>query len=230
MLTTVAILVALVVCGCSSSVDYDQEITILGGERGYSGDGIMAYYAEINWPEEVVADKFGNIYIADLYNSVIRFVNKSTGIITTLAGNGTGGYNGDNVPIGDALLNFPSSIILDHDENVIFVDSKNSLVRKIDFATGLITNIVGNGMDYDGFGPLEDDVIATEYPLPAPEQVRMNSKGDLYISCGGDCIRLVDASTGLISTYAGRFAYPWLQNRLSGERCMDKRNPRHLVR
>ena len=98
--------------------------TIGSGEGGYSGDGGPATLAQLSNPFGVAVDVKGNIYIADSFNHVIRMVNGVTGIITTVAGNETigydkkygsisGGYSGDGGPATLAALYFPSDVAFD---------------------------------------------------------------------------------------------------------------------
>jgi hypothetical protein len=77
------------------------------GVAGYSGDGGPATAAQLNFPEGVAVDSANNIYISDGQNNVIRKVNAVTGIITTVAGNGTYGVLGDGGPATSAEMEFP---------------------------------------------------------------------------------------------------------------------------
>ena len=83
------------------------------GTTGYSGDGGLATKAELCAPEDVTVDSAGNIYIADSCNNRIRKVTVSTGIITTVAGDGTGGYSGDGGQATSAELSDPIGVGLD---------------------------------------------------------------------------------------------------------------------
>src|ERR1700722_15870912 len=92
----------------SYSVKAQTITTIAGiGTGGYSGDGFAATSAELNEATSVAIDKVGNIYIADAVNNRIRRVDASTGIITTIAGTGTAGYNGDGIAATAAELYQP---------------------------------------------------------------------------------------------------------------------------
>jgi hypothetical protein len=118
--------------------------TIAGnGSDLSSGDGGPATAAGIN-PTECTFDKSGNLYFAEC-DSTIRKVN-SAGIITTIAGVNSTGYNGDGIPATAAKLNSPSAIVVDDVGNIFFNDTRNYRVRKIDAATGIITTVVGNGI------------------------------------------------------------------------------------
>ncbi len=83
-------------------------ITVAGsGNAGYDGDNKPASSAQLNLPPFVAVDRTGNIYIADEKNHRVRKVD-TKGIITTIAGTGVPGYNGDNQPAASAQLNGPS--------------------------------------------------------------------------------------------------------------------------
>jgi hypothetical protein len=105
------------------------------GVAGYSGDGGLATAAHLNGPRGVRVDAAGNIYIADSNNQVIRMVNAATGIISTIAGNGTGGYSGDGGASTKAQVNNAYGLSLDEYANLYIADSQNSAVRKISFTS-----------------------------------------------------------------------------------------------
>jgi len=83
------------------------------GIAGYSGDGGPPDSAELHYPSGVTIDKSGNIYIVEYLNSRIREIKKSTGLITTIAGNGTQGYSGDGGPATAAEFMNPNQLALD---------------------------------------------------------------------------------------------------------------------
>lgn len=118
--------------------------TIIGdGTAGYYGDGGAAHLAQLNEPSGIALDKPGNLYIADSQNHVIRKVDNHA-IITTLAGNNTPGYSGDNGPAIKAQLNLPVQIVIDSADNFYITDQNNHVIRKID-AKGIITTLAGDG-------------------------------------------------------------------------------------
>ena len=119
----------------------------------------------------------GNVYIADAYNHRIRKVTVSTGIITTIAGTGTGTFSGDNGPASSAALNTPSDVALDATGNMYIVDTNNYRIRKVTVSTGIITTIAGTGSySYSG-----DGGAATSATLQAPSGVALDSSGILII-------------------------------------------------
>jgi len=126
-----------------------------GGLFGYGGDGGPATLAKFHQPTGLAVDHNGNIYIADNLNYRIRKVNTS-GIITTIAGTGISGYNGDNIPATSAQLYAPFDVAVDSLGNVYIADFSDFRVRKVD-TTGIITTIAEmespiTGIAVDGSG------------------------------------------------------------------------------
>jgi sugar lactone lactonase YvrE len=130
--------------------------TVAGnGTAGYNGDNIAATSAQINTPTGVAVDGAGNVYVADLNNQRIRKVTPS-GTITTVAGNGTGGYNGDNIAATSAELYAPAGVAVDGGGNLYIADARNCRIRKVT-PDGIIGTVAGNGTaGYNG-----DNIAAT---------------------------------------------------------------------
>ena len=174
--------------------------TVAGcGVEGYSGDGGAAVHAQLASPHGSALDRHGNIYIADLKNDRIRKVDASTGIITTVAGNGEHGYSGDGGPATQAMLASPIAVTCNADGDLYIADHRNSRIRKVDAATGIITTVAGTGeQDFSG-----DGGPATQAAIALPRDVALHPDGSLYIADGANnCIRKV-APDGRISTVAG---------------------------
>ena len=115
----------------------------------------------------------GNIYIADTRNNRIRKVTVSTGIISTIAGTGTGSYSGDNGAATSATLYYPHGVGLDTASNVYIADLANHRVRKVTISTGIITTIAGTGtQSYSG-----DNGPATSATLNALIGIALDSAG-----------------------------------------------------
>jgi sugar lactone lactonase YvrE len=223
------------------------------GNVGYTGDGGAATQATLNFPVGVATDTAGNVYIADAGNNVVRFVNATTNIITTVAGNGNPGYAGDGGPAIRATLNYPAALAVDSAGNLYIADTDNAVIRKVDTkntintiigdhaygfggdggpalqatltnpfglavdsagdvwvadywnnrirmyaaATAIFNTVVGNGSVYDG-------LAATSGSLYFPRGPALDSQGNLYITdTNNNRIRVVNASTGIITTVAG---------------------------
>ncbi len=128
--------------------------TVAGnGTRGYLGDGGPATNAQLNQPRSVALDGGGNLYIADSSSNTIRRVMAVTGMISTIAGNGAGGYSGDGLPSTSAQLNYPSGIAFDGAGDLYIADMGSHRIRKIAAASGIITTVAGNGtVGYSGDG------------------------------------------------------------------------------
>ena len=187
-------------------------VTVLAGNgtAGYSGDNGLATAAELNAPAKVVLDYSGDLFIADTKNNVIREVNAVTGVISTIAGNGTAGYSGDKglVTASNVELNAPQGVAVDPGGRVYVADTGNNAIRY--FGTGgygLIATIVGNGTaGYSG-----DGGPAGNAELSGPTAITVDSFGDMYIAdTGNNVIRVVTSSTnnmvtfGNITTLAGQ--------------------------
>ena len=150
---------------------------------GFSGDGGPAAGALLAQVAGVAVDTAGNIFIADIGNNRIRKVN-TAGIITTVAGNGTRGFAGDGGPAIGAQLNMNNAhvgIAVDRAGNLYIADVGNQRVRKVD-ASGNITTVAGNGIA--GFSG--DQGPATAAGLSSPQDVAVDSAGNLYIADGGE--------------------------------------------
>jgi sugar lactone lactonase YvrE len=169
----------------------------LPGVYGYTGDGGLATAAQINGPYGIYFDGSGNFYFSDEGNEVIRKVDTS-GIITTVAGNGTGGFSGDGGSALSAQFNAPRGIVIDASGNLYAADLGNSRVRKIT-AGGTISTFAGTGV----LGYTGDGGPAASAELYDPEGLALDSAGNLYIADWGDHVVRKVNTGGVISTVAG---------------------------
>lgn len=172
--------------------------TIAGtGEQGYSGDGGPATQARISQQTSLALDRDGNLFISDFENHRVRKVAAGTGVITTVAGNGTAGFSGDGNQATTAQLRSPRAINFDAAGNLYIADSGNNRIRKVSASDGNITTIAGDGRE----SLLEENVTATATPIAYPYGVAVDATGNLFISSFGR-IRQI-GSDGRVRTIAG---------------------------
>jgi sugar lactone lactonase YvrE len=170
------------------------------GTAASGGDGGPAAQASINHPFAVAVDGAGNLFISEFNSHRIRRVDAQTGIITTVAGNGTMSWSGDGGPAASASLSLPMGIALDSAQNLYIADGGNFRIRRVDAQTGIITTVAGNGVS----GSTADGVSAAGASLAQPMWVSVDHSGSLLISeVAGARIRRVDPVTGILSTVAG---------------------------
>ncbi len=120
--------------------------TVAGtGTQGFSGDAGPAIAATIDSPTGLACDASSNLYLADTHNHLIRRIDITTGIITTIAGTGAAGYSGDTAAATAANLALPHGLTIDPNGNLYLADTANHRIRRIDATTGIITTIAGDG-------------------------------------------------------------------------------------
>ncbi len=175
--------------------------TVAGtGEAGNSGDGGPATQATMQEPYSLQVDKTnGDIYIVDRLTAVVRKVDGSTGVISTVAGTGELGYSGDGGPGNQAMMVEPNDCFLDGKGGLLIADIQDQRIRKLDLASGIITTFAGNG-EKERSG---DGKPATEASFLGSRAVCMDSKGNTYVAeREGNGIRKIDAN-GVMNTIAG---------------------------
>ncbi len=175
--------------------------TIAGtGFLGYAGDGGPATAAMISGSDCITIDVFGNIYYGD--NERIRKIS-SSGIISTIAGNGTTGFSGDGGPATAASMYLPSGVVTDGAGNVYFSDEYNNRIRKIN-SYGIMSTIAGTG-PYGGiagsFGG--DGGPAISAHLYAPVGLARDAYGNIYFDDNVNNRICKINPSGIISTIGG---------------------------
>ena len=192
--------------------------TLAGGGSAPPGDGGPATSVYLSRPVGVAVDGSGNIYIPDMLPNtavlgpppydvgVVRKVTAATGLITTVAGNGTYGYSGDGGPATSAQLGSLSGVAVDGSGNLYIADGGNNRIRKVG-TDGIITTVAGNGTSgYSG-----DGGPATNAQLNAGK-IAMDAAGDIYVSDGAHGVvrMLVPMATHallrIVSTHPANFA------------------------
>ena len=167
------------------------------GREGDGGDGGPASEAEFSFPRSVAVDSSGNAYVADTRNHRVRKIDLS-GVMSTLAGTGRDGDEGDGGPASEALLCFPAGVAVGPTGNVYVADTWNHRVRKID-PSGVISTLAGTGSrGYEG-----DGGPASEATLAYPMAVTADARGNVYVADSRNHrIRRISPE-GVISTFAG---------------------------
>ncbi len=170
--------------------------TVAGtGVAGFAGDGGAATQAQLFFPVDVICDGNGNLFIVD--NHRVRKVN-TAGQITTVAGNGSPAYSGDNGPATQAGI-APYAVAIDPNGNIYIADADNRRVRMVD-TRGIITTVAGTGLI--GYAP--EGQIAAQAALGFPSGVAVDTQGRLYIVDYNNKVvyRVVN---GIINTFAGDY-------------------------
>lgn len=174
--------------------------TIAGaGTAGLSGDGGQATDAELNAPQGIIVDGNGDLIIADTENSVIRKIDMTTGVITTIAGDGTASFGGDGTLATSAQINKPEDIAIDADGDLIIADSANARIREVNDGTGIITTIAGDDdgvryTDADNADPLLAGLIN-------PSGLAINGTDIYFADKDANKVRLLNGSG--VTAFAG---------------------------
>ena len=166
------------------------------GHPGFSGDGAPATEARLNSPTDLTFDLEGNLLIADTFNHRIRRID-TTGVITTIVGNGKSDYSTKPAPANEVSLNNPQSLSHDRDGNLYIADTYNHVVRRLD-QSSTVTTFAGTEAGLAG-----DKGPAIKAQLNLPQAVAVAPDGSVYISDAANSrIRRVGPD-GIIHTIAG---------------------------
>ena len=188
--------IAIVIMLAVQTAAFGQSIVTVAG--GGTDEGRPATASQLAYPESVAVDAAGNLYIADAFHSRIRRVSASSGLMTTIAGNGVGGYSGDGGPAVKASVSgLCPGVSVGPQGSVFFIDSHR--IRRIAGDTGIITTVAGTGVcTFSG-----DGGPATAAALCAPQGIAFDRGGNLYVAdYGNHRVRRI-SSDGMITTIAG---------------------------
>lgn len=173
------------------------------GEWTLVNDGGPATQADLYLPSGVSVDGAGNLFIADSHHNRVREVfaaGANAGTITTVAGDGSAGYDGTATVAKATSLNQPGGVAIDGAGSLYVADTNNNVIRKVNLATGAIWTVAGTAAP----GYTGDGALATSATLNSPEGVTVDAAGDLYIAdTNNNAMREVVAATGNIATIAG---------------------------
>ncbi|HYC71001.1 MAG TPA: hypothetical protein VEB66_07340 [Opitutaceae bacterium] len=175
--------------------------TIAGrGEAGWSGDGGPALAAKLNFPYEVRLDASGNVFWVERNANVVRRLDAHSGIVTTVAGNGTRGFSGDGGPATAAQMSDVHSIAFDAKGDLYIGDVRNNRIRKVAMATGVITTYAGTGrtgLPVDGAG-------VADAPIHGPRALDIDRAGNLWVALReGNAVLRIDLADGTVHHVAG---------------------------
>lgn len=183
-------------------LDFDTRklTTVAGnGTKGYAGDGGAANSALLNEPYEARFDRAGNMFFVEMKNHLIRKVDKKTGVISTVAGDGQAGFAGDNGPAKMARFSIPHSIALDENDHLYVADIGNHRLRRIDANTGIITTILGTSLKRLP----QSGKPAAGQPVLGPRAIYI-AHGQLWLALReGNSIWRIDLKSGIIHHIAG---------------------------
>ncbi len=174
-----------------------QASTVAGGAaEGFSGDNFPAPTAAVYRPFGVAVDVAGNVYIADTSNHRVRKISAATGLISTVAGTGMPGYNGDSIAATSAQLSSPIGVAVDVQGNLYIGDSNNGRLRKVTATTSEISTVV------EGLGGARLVATGMRGLSNGPSGVAIDAAGDVYFAAVGR-IHKVAAAAGTLTTFAG---------------------------
>ncbi len=179
--------------------------TVAGtGVAGFSGDGGPATQAMFDGPQGVRLDVKGvNLYIGDHNNHRVRMVSLGSGMVTTVAGNGSVHYSGDKGPAIQAGLD-ADDLAVDTAGNIYIADYLNNRVRKVSAADGTITTLAGLVAPGDS----GDNGPAVQAALYGPTGISLDAQGNIYfVDYFNNRVRKINQSSGMITTAVGTGGY-----------------------
>ena len=179
-----------------------------GGGAGYAGDGGPGpFAANLYYPSDLTIYK-GSLLIADSNNHVIRSLDLTTMIISTVVGvGGSPGDSADGVSASSALLRFPSCLVVDYVRNLLYIaDTNNNKIKIVDLISWTVSTFAGGG----SVNVYEANVYASNSSIFHPQCVRLDASGNVFVSMAdqANVVLKIDRVTGLITTVVGVFGAP----------------------
>ena len=179
-----------------------EVISTLAGSQGVSGylDGPETS-AQFNYPFGIAFDPSdGNILVADYSNSVIRLINATSNMVSTLAGvAGNNGYM--DGPASLAQFYFPTDVAVDHSNgNVIVADNYNSVIRLINVTSNTVSTLAGIAGTY---GYLDGPVSLAQFNYPIGIAIDPSNQNVIVSDSSNNVIRLINVTSNTVSTLAG---------------------------
>ena len=154
--------------------------TVAGnGRRGYEGEGSKANNTALNAPAGLASSSKGELYIADTGNNRIRKIDRKTGLLVTVVGNGEARDDGDDGLADNASLKRPTAIIFDKHDNLYIADSGNHKIRFVDRRSGRIFTLAGTGRSgYEG----DNSGRSSDARFDDPTGLALDRFGRVYVS------------------------------------------------
>ena len=170
------------------------------GSAGYAGDGGRAASASLNMPHEIAFDARGHIYVAERDNHVVRQIDATTGVISTLAGTGVAGFSGDAGDAAQAQLRQPHSIAIGPDGRLLICDVGNHRIRAVNLSSRVIDTIGGTGERL----PTPDGAPLKGTPLNGPRTMVVDTDGTIYLALReGNALFRIAPKTATLHHLAG---------------------------
>lgn len=178
----------------------ESRVVAGSGRSGWSGDGGPALQASLNEPYEIRFDSRGNMIFVEMKNHLVRRVDASTGIISTIAGDGKPGFSGDGGPATEAQLKQPHSIALDKADNIYICDIGNHRIRMVDSASGMIRTFAGTGER----AVTPDGAALEGTPLNGPRALDFDGGQSLFLALReGNALYRIDLEKRTLHHLAG---------------------------
>jgi DNA-binding beta-propeller fold protein YncE len=170
------------------------------GQKRYQGDGGAALSASFSAPHEIRFDRQGHLFVVERDAHVVRRVDATTGVVTTVAGTGMAGFSGDGGPAATAQLRMPHSIAFDAGGRLLICDIGNSRIRAVDTAAGSISTYAGTG----DRGAVPDDGPLDGAALNGPRSIDTDPEGNVFLVLReGNAVFKIDARTRRLQRVAG---------------------------
>jgi DNA-binding beta-propeller fold protein YncE len=185
----------------SAYADSKTIVTVAGtGVQGFAVDGEAAKTAKLDQPYGVLVGPDGALYWADFGSNRVLRLDRASGKISTVAGNGMKGHAGDGKPATQAQLSAPHEVRFDRKGNIYVAERDAHIIRFIDGKSRLISTLVGTGEPgFSGdLGP------SNQAQLKQPHSIALDGRDNLYIcDIQNNRVRRRDAGSGIITTFAG---------------------------